>query len=428
MRNLLRNQGIEEILKQFDENHQNRRTFQDAINTDVQDVKTTVLDIKKAVNATCHLADQTVAILLGDTHINQEGKVVEGEDIEPIKVIEGKPIEVGDSIELHPIEADNRKIDNRMGTIEKLFSETNNYIKAEVLSLKDNIYDQGWNDESINEITDWLSNLDSKLDDVESNTSHTNDAINNMGDLDFARLDIVSDKLDDLTATLDRTDLDELNSDINTMTKICTDNRADIARLHDSMNAQFNHIVELLTTSIKAPSWYIDPAKDVNPRLTQMGDAIDVQFKNIEKSILDRYLALDNFKNELPKYFEAHQDSTKHIIDELFIKYWGWYSEKLSNQTHSQIEDQEGSLYAMENKLDDLDVNVKKLIDNIAFLDDHSKKCTDKELGEKIHDAISYGFTNLNTHVEDMVNAVKRIKEESILTNYEVHTGENQNG
>ena len=82
----------------------------------------------------------------------------------------------------------------------------------------------------------------------------------------------------------------------------------------------------------------------------------------------------------------------------------------------------------MENKLDDLDVNVKKLIDNIAFLDDHSKKCTDKELGEKIHDAISYGFTNLNTHVEDMVNAVKRIKEESILTNYEVHTGENQNG
>ena len=428
MRNLLRNQGIEEILKQFDENHQNRRTFQDAINTDVQDVKTTVLDIKKAVNATCHLADQTVAILLGDTHINQEGKVVEGEDIEPIKVIEGKPIEVGDSIELHPIEADNRKINNRMGTIEKLFSETNNYIKAEVLSLKDNIYDQGWNDESINEITDWLSNLDSKLDDVESNTSHTNDAINNMGDLDFARLDIVSDKLDDLTATLDRTDLYELNSDINTMTKKCTDNRADIARLHDSMNAQFNHIVELLTTSIKAPSWYIDPAKDVNPRLTQMGDAIDVQFKNIEKSILDRYLALDNFKNELPKYFEAHQDSPKHIIDELFIKYWGWYSEKLSNQTHSQIEDQEGSLYAMENKLDDLDVNVKKLIDNIAFLDDHSKKCTDKELGEKIHDAISYGFTNLNTHVEDMVNAVKRIKEESILTNYEVHTGENQNG
>ena len=424
MRNLLRNQGIEEILKQFDENHQNRRTFQDAINTDVQDVKTTVLDIKKAVNATCHLADQTVAILLGDTHINQEGKVVEGEDIEPIKVIEGKPIEVGDSIELHPIEADNRKIDNRMGTIEKLFSETNNYIKAEVLSLKDNIYDQGWNDESINEITDWLSNLDSKLDDVESNTSHTNDAINNMGDLDFARLDIVSDKLDDLTATLDRTDLDELNSDINTMTKICTDNRADIARLHDSMNAQFNHIVELLTTSIKAPSWYIDPAKDVNPRLTQMGDAIDAQFKNIEKSILNRYLALDNFKNELPKYFDSHQTSTKHIIDELFIK----YSEKLNNQTHSQIEDQEGSLYAMENKLDDLDVNVKKLIDNIAFLDDHSKKCTDKELGEKIHDAISYGFTNLNTHVEDMVNAVKRIKEESILTNYEVHTGENQNG
>ena len=424
MRNLLRNQGIEEILKQFDENHQNRRTFQDAINTDVQDVKTTVLDIKKAVNATCHLADQTVAILLGDTHINQEGKVVEGEDIEPIKVIEGKSIEVGDSIELHPIEADNRKIDNRMGTIEKLFSETNNYIKAEVLSLKDNIYDQGWNDESINEITDWLSNLDSKLDDVESNTSHTNDAINNMGDLDFARLDIVSDKLDDLTATLDRTDLDELNSDINTMTKICTDNRADIARLHDSMNAQFNHIVELLTTSIKAPSWYIDPAKDVNPRLTQMGDAIDAQFKNIEKSILNRYLALDNFKNELPKYFDSHQTSTKHIIDELFIK----YSEKLNNQTHSQIEDQEGSLYAMEIKLDDLDVNVKKLIDNIAFLDDHSKKCTDKELGEKIHDAISYGFTNLNTHVEDMVNAVKRIKEESILTNYEVHTGENQNG
>ena len=424
MRNLLRNQGIEEILKQFDENHQNRRTFQDAINTDVQDVKTTVLDIKKAVNATCHLADQTVAILLGDTHINQEGKVVESEDIEPIKVIEGKSIEVGDSIELHPIEADNRKIDNRMGTIEKLFSETNNYIKEEALRLKDNIYDQGWNDESINEITDWLSNLDSKLDDVESNTNLTTDAINNMGDLDFSQLDIVSDKLDDLTATLDRTDLDELNSDINTMTKICTDNRADIARLHDSMNAQFNQIIEMLTTSIKAPSWYIDPAKDVNPRLTQMGDAIDVQFKNIEKSILDRYLALDNFKNELPKYFEAHQASTKHIIDELFIK----YSEKLNNQTHSQIEDQEGSLYAMENKLDDLDVNVKKLIDNIAFLDDHSKKCTDKELGEKIHDAISYGFTNLNTHVEDMVNAVKRIKEESILTNYEVHTGENQNG
>ena len=80
----------------------------------------------------------------------------------------------------------------------------------------------------------------------------------------------------------------------------------------------------------------------------------------------------------------------------------------------------------MENKLNNLDVNVKQLIDNIAFLDDHSKKCTDKELGEKIHNAISYGFANLNTHVEDMVKAVIRIKEESILTNYDAHTNNSQ--
>jgi len=61
-------------------------------------------------------------------------------------------------------------------------------------------------------------------------------------DLNLGSIESLSDKLDDLTATLSRTDLEELNSDINTLTKVCTDNRADIARVHDSMNARFDRL------------------------------------------------------------------------------------------------------------------------------------------------------------------------------------------
>jgi hypothetical protein len=196
-----------------------------------------------------------------------------------------------------------------------------------------------------------------------------------------------------------------------------------LTKMGIAMDTQFNNINEVLKT-------YIDPVKDFVGRMDLQFNQTQLNFQDMNKTIdaqVKDNLSLgkvfeDYLSSHLPKYFEAHQASTKHIVDELFIK----HSEKLSNQTHSQIEDQEGSLYAMENKLDNLDVNVKQLIDNIAFLDDHSKKCTDKVLGEKIHNAISYGFTNLNTHVEDMVKAVIRIKEESILTNYDVHTNNSQ--
>ena len=80
----------------------------------------------------------------------------------------------------------------------------------------------------------------------------------------------------------------------------------------------------------------------------------------------------------------------------------------------------------MENKLETLDNHVKRLLNNIAYLEEFSAKSTDKELGEKIHNAIANGFTNLNTHVEDIVTEVKRIKEESILTNYNAHTNNNE--
>ena len=74
-------EGHEIIAKGFSELINNRNNFQDAITLDVQDVRTTVLDIKKTVNAVCRLADETGEILRRgiDTHINQEGKIVQAD-------------------------------------------------------------------------------------------------------------------------------------------------------------------------------------------------------------------------------------------------------------------------------------------------------------------------------------------------------------
>ena len=489
-------EGHKAIAEGFSELVNNRNNFQDAITLDVQDVKTTVLDIKQTVNATCRLADETGEILRRgiDTHTNQEGKIVDSENVVGLEELSHKlnkelinlfanasieeetnvetytklsnlverlmhdfwfnnqtewirsawdaleipitindivdlltrlrnldSIEVGDTILLKPVEKTNGLVlsDSVMENMKRLTESVTNEVKEAIsdskVSLRDRIHEYGWNDNSIAEIYGAVNDIDNKFDDLENTISGIEDSIENMGDLDFSNLDIVSDKVDDLNATLDNTDLEELNSDLNTMTKICTDNRADIARLHDSMNAQFNTLSE--------------PYHNVNERLTEMGNAIDAQVKdNLSLGkVFEDYLS-----SHLPKYFEAHQASTKHIVDELFIK----HSEKLSNQTHSQIEDQESSLVAIETKMDSLDSHVKKLLGNIAFLEDFSEKSTDKELGDKIHYAITNGFTNLNSHVEDIVTEVKRIKEETILTNYDAHTNnsqtesleENQNG
>jgi hypothetical protein len=84
-------------------------------------------------------------------------------------------------------------------------------------------------------------------------------------DLNLGSIESLSDKLDDLTATLSRTDLEELNSDINTLTKVCTDNRADIARVHDSMNAQFDKL-----------------GVDLFKRVDNVGETIDALFSHTD--------------------------------------------------------------------------------------------------------------------------------------------------
>ena len=422
-------EGHKAIAEGFSELVNNRNNFQDAITLDVQDVRTTVLDIKKAVNATCHLADQTVAILLGDTHINQEGKVIEGEDIEPIKVVDSENV-VGLEELSHKLNKELINLfANASGETKSVTNDIKEIIGDQTETLRDKIYEHGWNDDSIAEMNGCLNDIDNNVDDLTNTISGIEDCVNNMGDLDLGSIEIVSDKLDDLTATLDRTDLAELNSDINTLSKVCIDNRADLARIHESMNAQFNNISERRVKQFQ----------NVSERLTEMVNAMDLQFnqtqlnfQNMDKAIDEQVkdkLSLSIFQtlrdylsSHLPKYFEAHQASTKHIVDELFIK----YNQQLQDQTHSQIEDQEGSLVAIETKMDSLDSHVKKLLGNIAFLEDFSEKSTDKELGDKIHYAIANGFTNLNSHVEDIVTEVKRIKEETILTNYDVHTNNSQ--
>ena len=409
-------EGHKAIAEGFSELVNNRNNFQDAITLDVQDVRTTVLDIKQTVNATCRLADQTVAVLLGDDHINQEGKVVDSENVVGLEELSHKL-----NKELINLFA------NASGETKSVTNDIKEIIGDQTETLRDKIYEHGWNDDSIAEMNGCLNDIDNNVDDLTNTISGIEDCVNNMGDLDLGSIEIVSDKLDDLTATLDRTDLSELNSDINTLSKVCIDNRADLARIHESMNAQFNNISERRVKQFQ----------NISERLTEMGDAMDLQFnqtqlnfqdmnKTIDAQVKDN-LSLgkvfeDYLSSHLPKYFEAHQASTKHIVDELFIK----YNQQLQNQTHSQIEDQEGSLVAIETKMDSLDSHVKKLLGNIAFLEDFSEKSTDKELGDKIHYAIANGFTNLNSHVEDIVTEVKRIKEETILTNYDVHTNNSQ--
>ena len=411
-------EGHKAIAEGFSELVNNRNNFQDAITLDVQDVRTTVLDIKQTVNATCRLADQTVAVLLGDDHINQEGKVVDSENVVGLEELSHKL-----NKELINLFA------NASGETKSVTNDIKEIIGDQTETLRDKIYEHGWNDDSIAEMNGCLNDIDNNVDDLTNTISGIEDCVNNMGDLDLGSIEIVSDKLDDLTATLDRTDLAELNSDINTLSKVCIDNRADLARIHESMNAQFNNISERRVKQFQ----------NVSERLTEMGNAMDLQFnqtqlnfQNMDKAIDEQVkdkLSLSIFQtlrdylsSHLPKYFEAHQASTKHIVDELFIK----YNQQLQDQTHSQIEDQEGSLVAIETKMDSLDSHVKKLLGNIAFLEDFSEKSTDKELGDKIHYAIANGFTNLNSHVEDIVTEVKRIKEETILTNYDVHTNNSQ--
>tara|TARA_Y100001951_G_scaffold101616_1_gene106806 strand:- start:832 stop:2157 length:1326 start_codon:yes stop_codon:yes gene_type:complete len=435
-------EGHKAIAEGFSELVNNRNNFQDAITLDVQDVRTTVLDIKQTVNATCRLADQTVAVLLGDDHINQEGKVVDSENVIGLEELSHKL-----NKELINLFA------NASGETKSVTNEVKEIVKDQTETLRDKIYEHGWNDDSIAEMNGCLNDIDNNVDDLTNTISGIEDCVNNMGDLDLGSIEIVSDKLDDLTATLDRTDLSELNSDINTLSKVCIDNRADLARIHESMNAQFNNISERRVKQFQ----------NVSERLTEMSNATDVQFNNmketwfnqeltiqklIEDTINDKLLkpiahinskitsdetGIVNFiQVSLPQYFETMKGSLEHLIDEKFIK----YNQQLQDQTHSQIEDQEGSLVAIETKMDTLDSHVKKLLGNIAFLEDFSEKSTDKELGDKIHYAIANGFTNLNSHVEDIVTEVKRIKEETILTNYDAHTNnsqtesleENQNG
>ena len=435
-------EGHKAIAEGFSELVNNRNNFQDAITLDVQDVRTTVLDIKQTVNATCRLADQTVAVLLGDDHINQEGKVVDSENVIGLEELSHKL-----NKELINLFA------NASGETKSVTNEVKEIVKDQTETLRDKIYEHGWNDDSIAEMNGCLNDIDNNVDDLTNTISGIEDCVNNMGDLDLGSIEIVSDKLDDLTATLDRTDLSELNSDINTLSKVCIDNRADLARIHESMNAQFNNISERRVKQFQ----------NVSERLTEMSNATDVQFNNmketwfnqeltiqklIEDTINDKLLkpiahinskitsdetGIINFiQVSLPQYFETMKGSLEHLIDEKFIK----YNQQLQDQTHSQIEDQEGSLVAIETKMDTLDSHVKKLLGNIAFLEDFSEKSTDKELGDKIHYAIANGFTNLNSHVEDIVTEVKRIKEETILTNYDAHTNnsqtesleENQNG
>ena len=435
-------EGHKAIAEGFSELVNNRNNFQDAITLDVQDVRTTVLDIKQTVNATCRLADQTVAVLLGDDHINQEGKVVDSENVVGLEELSHKL-----NKELINLFA------NASGETKSVTNDIKEIIGDQTETLRDKIYEHGWNDDSIAEMNGCLNDIDNNVDDLTNTISGIEDCVNNMGDLDLGSIEIVSDKLDDLTATLDRTDLSELNSDIDTLSKVCIDNRADLARIHESMNAQFNNISERRVKQFQ----------NVSERLTEMGNATDVQFNNmketwfrqeltiqklIEDTINDKLFkpiahinskitsdetGIINFiQVSLPQYFETMKGSLEHLIDEKFIK----YNQQLQDQTHSQIEDQEGSLVAIETKMDTLDSHVKKLLGNIAFLEDFSEKSTDKELGDKIHYAIANGFTNLNSHVEDIVTEVKRIKEETILTNYDAHTNnsqtesleENQNG
>ena len=534
-------EGHEIIAKGFSELINNRNNFQDAITLDVQDVRTTVLDIKKTVNAVCRLADETGEILRRgiDTHINQEGKIVQADALAqscldnlgkelnkelinlfanasieeetnvetytklsnlverlmhdfwfnnqtewirsawdaleiPITINDIvdlltrlrnlDSIEVGDTILLKPVEKTNGLVlsDSVMENMKRLTESVTNEVKEAISdskeNLRDKIHEYGWNDNSISEIYGAVNDIDNKFDDLENSVSNIEDSIENMGDLDFSNLDIVSDKVDDLNATLDNIDLEELNSDLNTMTKICTDNRADIARLHDSMNAQFNtlsepyhNVNERLTEMGNA----IDTQfSNISERLTQIGDATDIQFNNMKETWFRQELAIQKLIEDtindklmkpiahinskvtsdetgivnfiqvnLPKYFETMKGSLEHLIDEKFIK----YNQQLKDQTHNQIEDQEGFLVTIETKMETLDTHVKKLLGNIAFLEDFSEKSTDKELGDKIHYAITNGFTNLNSHVEDIVTEVKRIKEEAILTNYDAHTNNSQN-
>jgi archaellum component FlaC len=379
-------EGHKALSEGFSELVNNRNNFQDAISLDLEDVKTTVYNIKETTNASCRLADQAVSLLLGDTHINQEGKVSDQKDV----------------IGLEDIKT---SINNFAGAI-------TDEIKDQGEVIKTHVYEQGWNDDSIGEINGSVNDIDNKLDELESSidgiettVSNIEDSITSLGDIDLSSVEIVSDKLDDLTQTLDRTDLEELNSDINTLTKISTDVRSDVARLHDSVNSQFDTLTNMVEST--------------NTQFNSLTTTIDAQVK--ENLSLGR--TFENYlESYMPKYFDTMKNSIENVIDEKFAK----HNQELKDQTHSQLEDQEGTLFAMENKLETLDNHVKRLLSNIAYLEEFSAKSTDKELGEKIHNAIANGFTNLNCHVEDIVTEVKRIKEESILTNYNAHTNNNE--
>ena len=386
-------EGHKAIAEGFSELVNNRNNFQDAITLDVEEVKTTVHDIKQTVNATCRLADQTVAVLLSDDHINQEGKVVDSENVVGLEELSHKL-----NKELINLFA------NASGETKSATNEVKEIIEDQTETIKTRIYDHGWDSDSIGDLNGSINDIDNNVDELISTVSGIEDCVNNMGDLDLGSIEIVSDKLDDLSATLDRTDLEELNSDINTLTKVCTDNRADLARVHESMNSQFNNISERRVTQFQNVNGrliemdnsmnlqFVTTNDKVDASFNYISETLDTQFKNVSERLTKMGIAMDTQFNNINEVLKTYIDPVKDI----------------------------GA------SMDTLDTHVKKLLGNIAFLEDFSEKSTDKVLGEKIHNAIANGFTNLNSHVEDIVTEVKRIKEETILTNYDAHTNNSQ--
>ena len=127
-------EGHKVLSEGFSELVNNRNNFQDAITLDVEEVKTTVHDIKQTVNATCRLADQTVAVLLSDDHINQEGKVVDSENVVGLEELSHKL-----NKELKNLFA------NASGETKSVTNDIKEIIGDQTETLRDKIYEHGWN-------------------------------------------------------------------------------------------------------------------------------------------------------------------------------------------------------------------------------------------------------------------------------------------
>ena len=126
-------EGHKALSEGFSELVNNRNNFQDAITLDLEDVRTTVYNIKETANATCRLADQAVSVLLGDTHINQEGKVSDQKDV------------IG--------------LDDIRTSITNFAGAITNEIKDQGEVIKTHVYEQGWNDDSIGEINGSVNDI-----------------------------------------------------------------------------------------------------------------------------------------------------------------------------------------------------------------------------------------------------------------------------